>query len=389
MVQNVIQQQEPLPDYFQERDVQWVFDMIRAGESSSLIGIGSVGKSNLMQFLTTDRVKQRYLQQNQAITTLNILIDPHKLVHLEKLAMEQAGGAWPGYEIMLSRLRRTLAELEDKGIVPPKMPNGGDGIFNRVEEQYANIFREQPLLAQSGIRHLEESVYEVLRLGPDWRITFLFDEIESFLHLPPDFFQSMRGLRDEFKQRVMFVTSSRAPLDELVQKHVEPEGYDMMESFTELFHGFIRYIGPLERASADFMVHRLEKRYTINLGTAGAQTLMNITGCHAGLLRRSFRPFSNVIGMGNSFEQLFDHLLKDRGVMQECETMFNSLSPSEQNYMRQIVSGQQVSTKDDAWKSLSNKHLVTTGVNGQPTLTMPILGGYIFKEMQQRNGRGS
>lgn len=384
MMQDLIQPEEPLPDYFQQQDVDWIYKMLRAGESCTLIGIGSVGKSNLMQFLTTDRVKLKYLQK-QASTTLMVLVDPHKLVHLEQQALNQAGASWPGYEIMLSRLRRGLAEFADKGHLPPKSPNEEDDLFSRVQDHYLNMFEAQPILAQSGIRHLEESVYEVLRLGRDWRIAFLFDEIESFLHLPPEFFQSLRGLRDEFKQRVMYVTSSRAPLDELVSKHVKPEGHDMLESFTELFHGFNRYIGPLERPSAEFMVRRLERRYTITLGTAGSQTLMNITGCHAGLLRRSFRPFSNVIGMGNSFDQLFDHLLKDRGVLQECEVIFNSLPPTEQNFMRQIVSGKPVSMKEEAWKMLSDKHLVTKGIHGEPTLIMPLLGGYIaFKELARK-----
>jgi hypothetical protein len=374
------QAEEPFPDYYQQQDVDWVFKMLRSGESCSLIGIGSVGKSNLMHFMTTDRVKLRYLQ-NLASMTLMVLLDPHKIVHLEQRALDQAGAAWPGYEILLSRLRRVLTEFEDKNLLPPKPTDQDEDLITMVEGHYLNMFDSQPLLAQAGIRHLEESVYEVLRLGKDWRIAFLFDEIESFFHLPPDFFQSLRGLRDEFKQRVMFITSSRAPLDEMVAERVPPEGHEMLESFTELFHGFSRYIGPLERPSAEFMIRRLERRYLLSLGTAGGQTLMTITGNHAGLLRRSFMPFASVSGMVNSVEQLFDHLLKDKGVTQECHVILNSLSPEEQNFMRQIVTGQPVSMKDDLWKSLTNKHLVTPGTRGEPTVRLPVLGGYLYKEL--------
>jgi hypothetical protein len=388
MLPNMNQTEERYPDFFRERDVDWVFKMIQAGESCSLIGIGSVGKSNLMQALTTKAVKRRCLS-DRAPTTLTVLIDPHKIVHLEQSALGQAGASWPGYEILLSRLRRSLTELEDDpgtNDLLTKSAIDDEDIITKVEALYINLFDTQPLLAQSGIRHLEESVYEVLRMKGSWRIAFLFDEIESFLHLPPEFFQSLRGLRDEFKERVMFVTSSRAPLDELVEERMkEPQEHDMLEGFIELFQGLSRYIDLLDSRTAQLMIRQLERRYALSLGNS-AKTLMDITGCHAGLLRRSFRPFASVTGMITTMEPLFDHLLKDKGVVQECGVIFNSLSPNEQVFMRQVVTGQPVSMKDELWKSLSSKHLVTPGVHGEPTLMLPILGGYLFKEIA-RNTR--
>ncbi len=381
--------EERYPDYFRRRDADWVFNKIKAGQSCSLVGMGSVGKSNLMQALTTRFVKFRCLQA-QAPTTLTVLIDPHKMIHLEQNAIEQAGAAWPGYEILLNRLRRSLADLEsDKftnGLLARSATHTGD-IIAKVEAYYINLFDTHPLLSQSGIRHLEESVYEVLQMDGPWRIVFLFDEIEGFLHLPPEFFQSMRGLRDEFKDYVSFVTSSRAPLGELMKQRAKsPEDHGVLEGFIELFHGSTHYINLLDDETARLMIKQLKIRFGIELNDA--DLLMNFTGKHAGLLSRTITPFSQVDGMGYSFEQLFDHLLTDRGVLQECEVMFNSLSPAEQDFLRQIVSDQPVSMKEDTWKDLSSKHLVTAGVNGQPTLTMPVLGGYVYKEMM-RNNRSS
>jgi len=41
-----------MPPYYQKTDCQFVYRSLQAGESCSLIGIGSVGKSSLLQHLT-------------------------------------------------------------------------------------------------------------------------------------------------------------------------------------------------------------------------------------------------------------------------------------------------------------------------------------------------
>jgi hypothetical protein len=379
-------EEKPMPDYFQQHDVGYVYSLIRSGESCSLVGIGSVGKSNLMAFMTRDDVRKRYLG-DLAPYTLMVLLDPHKLINLHGQALEQAGGLWPGYEIMLSRLRRVIIEADDTGQLPSDNPD----LVNQVESYYLNLFDGPLFTIQSGIRHLEEAVYQVMSMDKRWKIAFMFDEMEQFMPLPPAFFQSLRGLRDEFKQRVMFITASRRPLEELADEAVAISGNEkdkeMLESFLELFHGFRRYIGALDRPSAEWMVQgRLELRYgrepryrgRIPLSPKQREELLMVTGQHAGLLRRSFIPMVTFNAQSYTYDQLFNYLLDNPGVLQECKTIYDSLSPGEQKCLQEFVHTTQYNPSDDCWKSLAEKELVTLTA-GKPTLRLPILAGFIMK----------
>ena len=67
------------PVEYQHEDATYVFRQIIAGESCSLVGIGSVGKSNFMQFLTRQDVKQHYLS-DYAPYYVMVPLNPHHLI---------------------------------------------------------------------------------------------------------------------------------------------------------------------------------------------------------------------------------------------------------------------------------------------------------------------
>ncbi len=376
--------QDPLPSNYQERDAEYVYRFLYAGESCSLVGIGSVGKSNLLHFLISDdQAKEKHLRE-QAPYIIMVLLDPHKIVHLQKQALAQAGTAWPGYEIMISRLRRALEELDDKNRLPQQ--DGAD-IIATISRLYLNLFSEQLLLAQAGIRHLEEAVFAVMRLvvpagsppNLSWKIAFLFDEFEGFRGLPPEFFESLRGVRDEFKNRIMFVTASRRPLDELVSEWYknDPRGQEIMDGFLELFRGFTHFIRLLDRDSAEALIQRLQKRYNLELEPANRRNLLDATGRHAGLLRRSFLPMHRVAVSSLTLDQICDHLLRHRGVLQECQTILESLPLVERICLWQVANGQFDAIDPEAWNSLGEKHLVDQSHQGLPSLTLPLLRRYL------------
>lgn len=369
--------QDPLPEIYQEADASQVFKWLRRGESCSLVGIGSVGKSNLLQFIMHERIKQKYRASN----VIMVFLDPHKLVHLQKQALETAGTSWPGYEIMIHRLRRAVAELYDRGQLPPP-PQGLPDMTRTITSFYLNLFRtEQPLLVQTGIRQLEESVYDVLRQNQDWKIAFLFDEFEGFRDLPPEFFESLRGVRDEFKYRVMFLTTSRRDPEELVKEWdwytQSRRAREIMEGFLELFRGFTIYLRLLDEPSAKALMARLARRYwgeDRELDEARREDLMNATGRHAGLMRRCFLPIAN-LDMRKPMDDLCRHLLTHDGVLKECLAILDSLADAERDALWYAARGKPI--RADLAAGLEMKHLGKQFRLGYLELVSPVLRHYI------------
>ncbi|MBI5668664.1 MAG: hypothetical protein HZC41_11715 [Chloroflexi bacterium] len=369
--------QEPLPETYQEADASQVFKWLRRGESCSLVGIGSVGKSNLLNFIMDERIKQRY----RAANVIMVFLDPHKLVHLQKQALEMAGTSWPGYEIMISRLRRAVAELYDRGQLLPPAPGQPD-LADRITGYYLNLFHTQPLLVQTGIRQLEEAVYEVLRQNRDWKIAFLFDEFEGFRDLPPEFFESLRGVRDEFRYRVMYLTTSRRDPEELVKEwdwYVQSRrAREIMEGFLELFRGFTIYLRLLDEPSAKALMQRLARRYwgeDRELDDARREDLMTATGRHAGLMRRCFLPIAN-LDARKPMDELCRYLLTHDGVVKECVAIVESLADAERDALWYAARGKPIG--GELASRLEMKHLGKQFRPGYLEMQMPVLRHYVF-----------
>ena len=380
-----------LPDHHQQEDVGYVFDVLKAGESCSLVGIGSIGKSNLLRYIARDHIKKQYLGRD-APFYITVFLDPHQIIHLENDALAMAGSYWPGYELLLSRLHRVLWDMQYAGhIAPPD--NGADSIIKLTHDYYLKLFGNDVLPTQAGIRHFEYAVYEVLQQNPRRRLAFLFDDIEAFLDcLPPEFFQSLRGVRDDFKQRVMFVTGSRHALGEVVEKlaadRQDPGLAGDLEGFIELFHQFTRYIGPLSYASTVSAVEVFAVRYRLSLEPGFKDNLIRalfkITGGHAGLLRRCILPIIPIRdSLGEAAaedypgEYVLDYLLRDAGVLKECRIILDSLAPDELVVLRQIVNQEPVADSH-AYKTLRDKHLIGSTETGMPAITIPLVQRYLF-----------
>jgi hypothetical protein len=385
---------QPLPYWYQKDDLTHIYNQLRAGEFCSVIGMGSAGKSNLVSLVARDDVKMKYIiPREEAMTQVIVLLNPHLLISLSDDALYHTGRAWSGYEMMISRLLRKLMS-------PPFSPwltdsGHGDVIANITKNYYTSLFDKLPALAQTGIRQLESAVYDVLALGDAWRVTFIFDEFEQFIaQLPPQFFQSLRGLRDEYKGRISYVTTSRRTLWEITED-VYPEERDrlVMESFVELFNGSIRYVSPLDPESAAESVRRLEERYRkqsppgklapdgIPLPVEARNNLIAVTGGHAGLLRRGFVPTMKNPQIALDSGRLIIELLNNRGISDECAVIIRSLSVEERRVLRQMLDKQPV-TDSEAMQSLIDKHIIYDD-GGQKFWRIPLLAGWASKHRNE------
>lgn len=319
---------------FRQQEVGYVMERWRAGDSCSLVGVGSVGKSNLLQHLSDETVQSFYMKDVAGGKSFKaIIIDPSLLGPLPSNGSidSDAIRCWAGYELMMHRLFLAFYP------------------FNNLTADDARIFYDtyqalqdgtNPLYAYMGLRYFELGLEIFMKQGT--QIVFMFDEFEEMLkQLPVKFFLTLRGLRDANKKSLSYLTFTRSPLPQLVKKF----GIDALEiePFTELFNDNVIYVGPYNEVDARNMVNDLTKRNDRKYEPYAIDFLLWATGRYAGLLRSSFRALDSLgVLDANTVmtrsEQLLNELVSRRAVRSECETIWKSLSEDERKMLQEFAS---------------------------------------------------
>ncbi len=311
---------------FRKNEVAYVMQRWKSAESCSLIGIGSAGKSNLIQHLADDDVQAHYLE-GRAPHFKAIVIDPNLLAPMPPNSADEAIRCWAGYELLMHRLFLAFYPFEQLG-----------SDAERFYETYQALQDgTNPLYASMGIRYFELGLQFFMRR--DIQVVFLLDEFEALLSaLPVKFFLTLRGLRDAHKRQLSFATFSRAPLPVLAERmNIPPLDF---EPFAELFTDNVYYIGPYADADARRMVDELLKRANLSYGEAVIQFLLDASGRYAGLLRasaRAFEPFSAQLITPETIPSLTTQLAVRAPVRAELQTIWSSLTLIEQRVLKSVA----------------------------------------------------
>jgi hypothetical protein len=318
---------------FRQQEVGYVMERWRAADSCSLVGVGSVGKSNLLQHLSDETVQSFYMKDVAGGKPFKaIIIDPSLLGPLPNSTSvdSEAIRCWAGYELMMHRLFLAFYP------------------FSNLTADDARIFYDtyqalqdgtNPLYAYMGLRYFELGLEIFMKQGT--QIVFMFDEFEEMLRqLPIKFFLTLRGLRDANKRGLSYLTFTRSPLPQLVKK------FDIdaleIEPFTELFNDNIVYVGPYSENDARNMVNDLVRRNDRKYESYAIDFLLWATGRYAGLLRSSFRALDTLGALDANTvmtrsEQLLYELVAKRAIRSECETIWKSLSDEERKMLQEFA----------------------------------------------------
>ncbi|MBZ0303407.1 MAG: hypothetical protein K8J31_26935 [Anaerolineae bacterium] len=338
---------QPL-DYRQE-EVGRIMERWRATESCSLVGVGSVGKSNLMQHLANPVVQQAYMKETHVGQFGAIIIDPSMLGPLPADSDEQIA-CWIGYELMMHRMFMAFHQSE---LLDAKEMSRFVEIYETLQDG------SNPLYAYMGLRYFELGLDLLMSKGI--QIVFMFDEFEEMLKsLPIKFFLTLRGLRDSNKKQLSYLTFTRVPLMAVA----EQESIDLLkiEEFMELFTDNVFYIGPYNNRDAHRMVDDLCRRNNRVYEEYVKNFLVWATGGFAGLLRASFRmleSFSdlNLTVVMTDGPALAEELSRKQPVQMECKTIWNSLSMAERQVL-EVASGKLASFKRDVEADQAAEYLV-------------------------------
>jgi len=380
----------PSIDY-RKYDQAYVIDVIKKAESCHLIAPSGVGKSNLLQMIPREDVRRHHFG-NSWDAYLFVMLNPHKLIFLEPSALELTGRNWAGYELMLKGLLETVRPIQHLFASPDTVVTAEQriNVMDELEGNYGALLNGNRVGMQSAIRYLEDSVRVILtNQMATWRLVFVFDELEQFFNqkvLTPIFFQSLRGLRDDFKKQLMFITVSRNTLEELVEDLADDKERATAESFLELFNDFVWYVRPLDMDSAIEALNEMGRRYGKRLKPETRDQLVRVGGGHPGIMKRAYLTVAGITGALTD-DQLAEVLAADSGVLRDCSSLLTSLPPAQRDLLARIAR-----TPDHPYepeKSVALTQLVLKGLVDRSRaadgrlvcrITMPVLAHVLGKQ---------
>lgn len=349
--------------------VSAVMECIRGGESCALVGVSGVGKSALLRRIRQPHVKAHYLDEKAkeasdtsadnclfVITDCNLLVEPVE---------------WGLFELMGESTARALADLTAGSEAREKetaktgkgLPELGASIEKIVQETRA---ARETALAQ---RNLSQIIRLVSGAGFT-RIVFFLDEFDAIApRAEPRVLNNLRGLRDEYRPRVIYVTLTRSILP-LLRRDIKK----VAEGFNEMFRNTYA-VTPYTRSDARVFISELTELFSTSLPEQEVAGLIRATGGHAGLIKAGFEYLRK--RRAGSRAHLWDEMLSDPIVRDESKKIWQCLDVREQDVLRKIARRETLGTPErDIVQNLSAKGLVT-GKAEHPVLFCHLFAEYV------------
>ena len=204
------------PVDYRTREVEYINRAVQAGECVAVVGLSGAGKSNLVGFLAA---------RSPLAAPRSVLVDCNRLPD-------------PSAEALYAFTRRSLGDARP---------------------------------ATDEFQALESAIDRRLADQPEG-LCLLFDRFDSLSPANTPLFGNLRALRDTFKYRLTYVTSTRRPLD----PHTE---------LAELFFANTLWLGPLSESDARWNVARYTQRKGVTWDEATVGEVLLLSGGYPSLLR--------------------------------------------------------------------------------------------------------
>jgi hypothetical protein len=338
-----------LPVTFRGEIVEKLLTALRQGESCSLIGVGSSGKSNVVRHLDRADVLEYYL--GEAVQhVLNLYVNCTKLT---ETAYTARGLHCLILEVMTKAVKEAQADEAAR--------------YSKLRTLWKEgIDSGSDALARS---NLEDALDAVFQAGVK-QIFITLDHLGPFFtEAPASALKSLRALRDDYKGRIMYVTVTRRELGCLRDP-------GEIEDFLELVVPATTIpVGPYSEADATFMIQRLAARETPPRTFTGQERewLLGISGRHAGLLRMIYKVTQDQIPLMRS--DLLDRLRTHPAIVEECEKIWTSLEVDEQEDLEAVVSEYPPSGKSIG--ALLGKGVVQVRLDGTYAVFSPVFANFV------------
>ena len=337
----------PIPVSFRAEIVQQVVRLLRAGESCALIGVGSSGKSNIARHLARADVRQEYFEA-EADRALTVYLNCKPFAHKSPP------------EFYLHALDQLIRALDAHGGPLAVQREAIDALWQAAQA-------DPPVLA---LRNLDQAMGKLVAAGAAHLILALDDCDDLLAHVAPVFFSDLRGLRDNYKVRLVYLTLTRR--EPAFLRENTPEFEELFELLSAPGHTLA--VPPYVEADGLLMLRRLAARQVPPrvFTDFEERRLYSLSGGHAGLLRSLFFATQTNADLAaaalsaDGWTRLADHA----DVEAECRKIWDSLEVEEQEDLGRIVLGQLPTA--DGLRRLERRGLIKLHFNQPNEIFAPV-----------------
>jgi hypothetical protein len=330
------------PEYRQEI-IKPIFDCIRASDSCTIVGAGSMGKTRLIDFFLQQRIREHYLGESEE-EILFIRTDCNRKDELSD---------WGLYELMFTAL------IESCMAHPKTQAQYLE--FNKWRTDL--ITNKNDLIA---LRYLELAISTLVK-RENLAICFVFDEFDNmYTALSPKGLSNLRALRDANKNRFEYILILRNVLEHL-------RDINDNESFYELVSLFTFGLKPYCVDDAKSMLQQYEEKYDHVLPAQVKKYLLQISGRHPGIMRALFKTLMEKPELQST--EKIRSLVAEKDVVEECRKLYQSLPEVERLALKQLIQGNEID--DEMLQRLQLKGVLISDSSGGMKPLSPLFREYV------------
>ncbi|NNJ13759.1 hypothetical protein EKD04_025890, partial [Chloroflexales bacterium ZM16-3] len=318
-----------------------------AGECCSVVGITSIGKTNMLQQLQRPEVATHYATDRGA---------PLVFCSLDANMLAERDG-WGVFE--------GLAEALSAGL-RAALPPDAHAELAAAHAAILAAHGSYPIALRRYAAALDIALAHV-------RLVIILDEFDALLPQISDaVLRNLRGLRDRHKYRLMYLTLTRERLTTLCSEACQ----EAVEPFLELFA--LRELGlhPLGDSDALREVERFAERHQQPLAPSLCERIVSLSGGHPGMLRALTQIALTGVALDADPRAL---IAANPSLRDECLKLWNDLSGDEREAIWQAHGGGSLDRRRG--EDLLLKGLLCRGDHGHLTIFSPLLAAVVAVEV--------
>ncbi|MCP5097786.1 MAG: winged helix-turn-helix domain-containing protein [Chloroflexi bacterium] len=292
---------------YRAKEIAALAKWVQAGFSGAVVGLAGSGKSNLMSVLGEEPERMQHFLGDGDLPLALVAVDLNNLADNQVVML---------YRLMLRALYEARSQFDQ-------------ALQTLIASQYnEHKTAVDPFIVQNAIRDLLHQVRD-----RQMRLVLLFDQFDVFCRNANQVMaNSLRGLRDGFKENICYIVGMRQAVTYLPDPNVLGELYELLDLHT-------LWLGPMSAADSRRMIE-LE---LLSLNGTSSQPfdidfLIQLTGGFPSLIKAACRWWRHQSSKLIS-EQWPSQLLQDFSMQHRLREIWDGLDQAEQSVLYALARG--------------------------------------------------